>query len=282
MENKLKELRSSMNQTVLKNGSLNSAEKHRILENVLNGHVSKKNNFIAPILSVALSLVFMFSIGSYTYYNLFPDTRHSDISPPDTTMSESVDRKIKVETALEEKESAKEDNDKKWKDVTVLEQGTKYDMATNAKDYIASANRSIHQIPAPDSKLIQRGYDEMYFYYLEASAIQNGLNIIAVEGIDIEKDFDNLYNLTMIIYEEQGKRTDGVNLDGVNKFDAHKYWKEPTDEMKLALDYLQKLLNDLDIAINEEGIGQDNGYSYQGDGDKTEELQAFIDSYFGF
>lgn len=281
MENKLKELRSSMNQTVLKNGRLNSKDKQLILENVLNGNVSKKSNFIGPILSVAFSLVFLFSLGSFTYYNLFPDSS-ADISPPDTPVSETAEKNKNIESKREEKKAATEFDDKKWKDITVLEQGAHYDMATNARDYIASANKSIHQTPAPDSKLIQRGFDEMYFYYLEASAIQNALNIIAVEGIDIEKDFNNLYNLTMIIYEEQGKRTEGVNLEGVSKFDAHKYWKEPTGEMKLALNYLQKLLNDLDIAINKDGVGEDYGYSYQGDGDNTEELQVFIDSYFGF
>lgn len=280
MENKLKELRSSMDQTVLNNRRFNSTEKQLILENALNPHESRKTNFIGPILSVAFSVMFLFSIGSFTYYELFPDTRQADISPPDTAVSETGEKNVEI--PLEEEKPLMEENNKYWEDITELDQGTHYDMATNARDYIASANISIHQTPAPDSKLIQKGYDEMYFYYLEASAIQNGLNIIAVKGMDIEKDFNNLYNLTMIIYEEQGKRTDGVNLDGVSKFDAHKYWKEPTDEMKLAVSYLQKLLNDLDIAINKGGIGEDNGFSYQGDGEKTEELQVFIDSYFGF
>ena len=278
MESKLKNLRSSMDQTVLKKGTITKAEKKRIFDNAVNGKETHNNSFIGPILSVAVTIAFLFSIGLFTYKNLFPDKRPADISPPDISVDEANEKEIEVIIPTDQDEQPEKD----WKDVTVLEHGANYDMPTNAKDYIASANTSIHQIPDPDSKLIQRGFDEMYYYYLEASSIQNGLNIIKVQGIDIEKDFNNLYNLTIIIYEEQHKRLDGVNIDGVSKFDAHKYWNEPTEDMKNALDFLQKLLNDLDIAINKDGQGEVFGYSYQGDGEKVTELQEFIDSYFGF
>lgn len=277
MENKLKNLRSSMNHTVLKNGRMSQAEKKRILEQAINKSYAQKNkNLIGPILSVAVTMVFLLSIGSFTYYNLFPDNRSASVTLADETTRETS--KIGTEKdQLTQGSGAKE-----WKDVTVIEPGAHYDMPTSARAYIASANRSIQTKPSADSKLTQRGYDDMYYYYLESMSVQNGLNIIKVQGTDIEKDFNNLYSLTIIIHEEQGKRLDGVNIEGVSKFDAHKYWKEPSEEMSQSVVYLQKLLNDLDMTINHDGKGEIHGYSYQGDGDKTAELQNFIDVYFGF
>lgn len=277
MENKLKNLRSSMDQTVLKDGRMSSTEKQRIIEHALNNDSHKRNrNLMGPLLSVAATMIFFFSIGSFTYYNLLPDkTSSSDSSPTDTTRET-------VKIVNENDQSTQESSEKAWRDATVLDPGAKYDMPTNARGYIASANRSIHTSPAPDSKLIERGYDEMYYYYLEAMALQNGLNIIKVEGTDLEKDFNNLYSLSQIIQEEQGKRLDGVDIEGVSKFDAHKYWKEPTDEMEQSLLYLQNLLNDLDLVMNHDGKGKLFGYSYHADGNKTDELQKFIDDYTGF
>lgn len=270
-----------MNHTVLKNGRMSQAEKKRISEQAINKSYTQKNkNFIGPILSVAVTMVFLLSIGSFTYYNLFPDHRPAETSPSDRPVVETTREPTNI--ANEKEQPTQGSGEKEWKDVTVLEQGAHYDMPTNARGYIASANRSIQTKPSPDSKLIQRGYDDMYYYYLESMSLQNGLNIIKVQGTDIEKDFNNLYSLTMIIHEEQGKRLDGVNIEGVSKFDAHKYWKEPSEEMNQSVEYLQKLLNDIDMTINHDGKGQIFGYSYQGDGDKTAELQNFIDDYFGF
>ncbi len=281
MENKLKNLRSSMNHTVLKNGRMSRAEKKRILEQAINKSYAQKNkNLIGPILSVAVTMVFLLSIGSFTYYNLFPDNRSAETSPSVTLADETTRETSKIGT--EKDQLTQGSGAKEWKDVTVLEPGAHYDMPTSARAYIASANRSIQTKPSADSKLTQRGYDDMYYYYLESMSVQNGLNIIKVQGTDIEKDFNNLYSLTIIIHEEQGKRLDGVNIEGVSKFDAHKYWKEPSEEMSQSVVYLQKLLNDLDMTINHDGKGEIHGYSYQGDGDKTAELQNFIDVYFGF
>jgi hypothetical protein len=277
MENKLKNLRSSMDQTVLKDGRMSSTEKQRIIMHALNNASAKRNrNLIGPLLSVAATMIFFFSFGSFTYYKLMPDKTSSSDSSTTAPTRETV------EIVNENDQSKQESSEKVWRDVTVLEPGANYDMPTNARDYIASANRSIHTSPAPDSKLIERGFDEMYYYYLEAMALQNGLNIIKVEGTDIEKDFNNLYNLSMLIQEEQGKRLDGVNIEGVSKFDAHNYWKEPTEEMEQSLLYLQNLLNDLDSIMNHDGKRKLFGYSYQADGNKTDELQKFIDDYFGF
>lgn len=270
-----------MNHTVLKNGRMSQAEKKRISEQAINRSYTQKNrNLFGPILSVAITMIFLLSIGSFTYYKLFPDKTPAETSPSDRRADETTRETTSI---AKEKEQPTQGSDaKEWKDVTVLEQGAHYDMPTNARAYIASANKSIQTKPSPDSKLTQRGYDDMYYYYLESMALQNGLNIIKVQGTDIEKDFNNLYSLTMIIQEEQRKRLDGVNIDGVSKFDAHKYWKEPSKEMNQSVVYLQKLLNDLDMTINHDGKGEIHGYSYQGDGDKTAELQNFIDVYFGF
>lgn len=168
-------------------------------------------------------------------------------------------------------------NDLIWKDVTQLDEDAKYDFPTDVNDYIASANRSFHETPDEDSKLIQAGFDEMYYYYLESLGLENVLAIFKVEGVAIEKDFENLRSLAKIVSEEQLTRSDGVSRDyGKNKRDAVKNWHEPSERMKKAVDYLQKLLNDLDAAINKDGKGEIFGYSYQAEGNKTEELEQFI------
>ncbi|WP_163581568.1 hypothetical protein [Gracilibacillus saliphilus] len=171
-------------------------------------------------------------------------------------------------------------NEKEWKDVTELEEGMIYDMETNVNDYIEGANRIFHEVPDQDSKLIQAGHDEAYYYYLEAMALDRGLDVNQVEGVSLEKDFDNLQKLLGIIVEGHHKRTEHIDPEkyGANKREAVKDWEEPSKRMNQAIEYTKQLLNDIDVAINKDGEGETFGVAFQTDGQKTKELEEFIES----
>jgi hypothetical protein len=55
-----------------------------------------------------------------------------------------------------------------------------------------------------------------------------------------------------------------------------KEWKPISNQLQLSYDYMTKLLNDLDIAINNDGNGETFGVSHQLDGDKVKEVESFI------
>jgi len=181
----------------------------------------------------------------------------------------------KVEVAHEVKVEAATIDPKEWKDVTVVDEGMKYDFATNAKDFIANENRLFHNVDVRDPL-----FDKEYFYYLEAMALNAGLNIVQVEGVDLQKDFDNLQRLAAIIEVEQIKRGEELDPDtyGKNKRNAVKDWKAPTERMTKAIEYTKQLLNDIDVTINHDGKGETFEVSYQADGNKVEELSHFIAS----
>lgn len=172
--------------------------------------------------------------------------------------------------------------EKAWRDLTIVQDGVKYDFPTNAKDWISSVNITFQEEPAKDSELIQVGKDKYYNYYVQAIGIQSVLEIIQVEGVALEKDFDNLYLLTKIIEEEQIKRTEHIEPDQYDKRDSDqmlaviKEWKAPSERMEKAIEYTKQLLNDIDIAINKNGKGDLSGVTYQVDGPKTNELEVFI------
>ncbi|WP_243292014.1 hypothetical protein [Bacillus sp. FJAT-47783] len=193
-----------------------------------------------------------------------------------------IESKESVAHAVENTENNKSKKDivdeKAWKDATKLNEEMKYDFSTNAKDYIAEVNRIFHDTPDEDSKLIQSGHDEGYYYYLEAMSLDNGLDIIQVEGISLKKDFDNLRKLVGIIIEEHDNRTAHIDPEEYweNKREASKDWKAPSERMIQAIKYTKQLLNDVDIAINNKGKGKTFGVAHQMDGQKTIELETFI------
>ncbi|WP_147533302.1 hypothetical protein [Bacillus marasmi] len=166
-------------------------------------------------------------------------------------------------------------DEKAWKDITTLKipEGEKSDYPTNAKDWIATEYSVFNEISVQDSKLQQTGHDEYYKYYLEAMGIPTALSIIEVKGISIEKDFNNIQQLAAIIVEEHNIRTENVDPDRPETFSS---WEEPSERLILASNYLKQLFNDLNVAINKEGKGNLFGVAYQIDGNKTKELEDFI------
>jgi hypothetical protein len=184
--------------------------------------------------------------------------------------SEAKDKEAKVKVAEEIKSkpvSAEEINPKEWKDKSSANGLEKTDFTPNAKGWIAEELNIFRQ--APDQKLLQAGYDKGYDYYLKAMGISNVLGIyIQVEGIDLEKDFENLRVLAEIIKHETELRSAGTS--------SKKEWKPISNRLQLSYDYMTKLLNDIEVAINKEAKGETFGVSHQLDGDKVKEMESFI------
>lgn len=195
--------------------------------------------------------------------------------------SVAKENEVKVKTAEEIKSKpvsvAKEINPKIWKDKSSAEGLEKTDFTSNAKGWVAEQLNIFRQ--APDEKLLEAGYDKGYDYYLKAKAVSNVLgSYIRVEGVDLEKDFENLRLLAGIIEHETDGRTENIDTKEYeeNKRDAIKDWEPMSERLQLAYDYMTQLLNDLDIAINKDGKGETFGLSHQLDGDKVKEMESFI------
>ncbi|WP_102347782.1 hypothetical protein [Bacillus sp. Marseille-P3661] len=169
-----------------------------------------------------------------------------------------------------------ENGENTWIDITTNSGEVKYDMTTNAKDFIAQKNNAFQNITKNLNN--QENKDVYYDYYVAAMELERGLQFVEVEGVSIRKDFNNLQHLTRIIKDEQQKRVENSNPAdfGEYKTAMMKDWKAPSDRMKRAINYLTKLLNDLDITINHDGNGKIFGYAYQEDGPKTVELETFL------
>ncbi|MBY0098681.1 hypothetical protein [Mesobacillus maritimus] len=187
----------------------------------------------------------------------------------------------KVEAATKIKVEAETIDPKEWKDVSNAEELEYPDFETNAKGWISQTLTDL-QSETPD-KYFDAGYDESYHEYIMAQSITNVLGTyIQVEGGDLEKDFDNIYTLAEIVQDEHIKRGEHLDVDylaekyGENKQEAVKEWKPSTERQAEAFEYLLLLLNDVHIAINEGATGEVAGFSYQADGAKTNELEAFI------
>lgn len=187
----------------------------------------------------------------------------------------------KIEHAKEVKvESAKIDP-KEWKDLSSAGDLTKADFSTNAKDWIESTLYQLN-LETPD-KYIEAGFDEAYDQYMKAMSLTNVLGTyIKVEGIDLNKDFENIHSLATIIQAEHEKRTEHHELEyvqekyGANKQAANQEWKPATQRQQQAFDYLKQLVNDVNIAINKTTTREAFGVSNQLDGEKVEALQSFI------
>lgn len=120
------------------------------------------------------------------------------------------------------------------------------------------------------------GHPAEYYYYGEAQAFMNVYENATDVRDGMKEDFNNLMALSYIIDEEQGKVLDGVTLPkGTEKWEVHKYWNEPTDRQKQAIQYMSLVFNDLDIAANQLSK-EPAGYTYFSDGKKVEEIEEFI------
>jgi hypothetical protein len=95
METKLRNLRSSMEKTVLKPGKITTAEKNRILVEAINGGNTKRRNLFAPILSAIVVTSFLLLLGSFLLQNVLDgkETKHN-VAPTVTVPKKDNDQYI--------------------------------------------------------------------------------------------------------------------------------------------------------------------------------------------
>ena len=149
----------------------------------------------------------------------------------------------------------------------------------NADVWVAAKVKEFSQVLNP--KMYEAGFDDGYDYYSKARIVNESIVQFTIEGVDIQKDFENLHMLSGIILHEHDVRTQHLDLEsyGTNKLDAIKDWKPISEEMKQSYDYMLQLLNDLDVALNKHGEGETFGLTHQLDGDKVDEMESFMESF---
>lgn len=186
-----------------------------------------------------------------------------------------TDEKPKASPKVEVVKKVVEPN-KEWKDLSGASDGDVADFPTNAKEWIAY---NVNKFSEPDPRGANAEFDEGYDYYLKATSVSNAMGrYIRVEGEDLKKDFRNLSVLASLIDHLQFVRTADIDPNGKAKDRTEyvKQWKPVDEDMRRAYEYMTKLLNDIDVAINKDGKGKTFGVSHQLNGEATKEMESFI------
>ena len=98
MQDKLKDLRSKMNKTVLKDGELSERNKDQLYYNVISSNkLNKKKKRFVPVLSLVSSLVVIFILVSYGFSNYITSGQIG---------RENVSEEMKSNTESEENEES--------------------------------------------------------------------------------------------------------------------------------------------------------------------------------
>ncbi|MBO0587609.1 MULTISPECIES: hypothetical protein [unclassified Sporosarcina] len=127
----------------------------------------------------------------------------------------------------------------------------------------------------PEERFHEAGNDVGLVYYIKAQeAIESMYQKIHPEEVGYDEDFSNVRLLAAAISHNQFVRTAHINnnTDKTN-LDYVKDWKPVPEDMELSFEYMKRLLNDLDVAINKNGEGETFGVSNLMDGDKVRELE---------
>ncbi|MFS0824614.1 hypothetical protein [Bacillus sp. 1P02SD] len=167
---------------------------------------------------------------------------------------------------------------KEWKDVSTKGDLTKPDFPLNVKEYIPNTLK--HWNGEPDEKLMQVGYPPEYDYYMKAYGILAVVgDHIRVEGVDLEKDFHKLRMLAAVIQIEHDNRVKHIKIDPTKTdkqppSEVVKNWKPASKRYHQAVEYMEQLLNDINVVVNR--TGQPFGVSEHLDGDKVDELDSFL------
>lgn len=242
-------------------------EKERVWTELSSSRNRKRGSLFQKII-INVSAAAIFAVmGTFVFHEIM--TSH------DSTAEQAADvpGKIKNQGLSQKTVTASEDtdHDKSWQDRTITDGLGPYD-SKNVKEFIA-LNAELYSAPLPE----QYADDPEHYHWIAATVLLGGLELnYKVEGAVIEKDFQNLNELTSIVIEEHKKRYEHLNLKNENPFDYKDQFKAPSERMKQAHKYIVALLNDINIAINKDGAGTNNGYSHMLDGKKTTLMESFI------
>ncbi|TLS35312.1 hypothetical protein [Pseudalkalibacillus caeni] len=258
-------------------------EKERVLVNVTSAKKRRKSKMplVKKLALNAAAAIVLVGMGTFVYQEV-QKNQEAVVDQPENSDEEAlardeaedgpkpdIDKDVPDTTA---DGSSGPTDDKAWEDRTITEKFSTPNDPKNANEFIAQ-NNEIYQQPLPE----QYADDPMHYYGIGASSLYYWLETTyKVEGTAIEKDFRNLKNLAAIVVLEEKERYAHLGLVNENPYDYKDQWKEPSDRMEQAHEYLKDLLNEINVAINEDGKGETKGYSYMLDGEKVKELQEFI------
>lgn len=130
-----------------------------------------------------------------------------------------------------------------------------------------------------DSRIKETEYDEGFIYYLKSQRISDLKSSMKVYEDDtiMEKDFENLHIAQAFLLHDQFVRTSdfGPNGEAKEATEHYKEWEPTSEDMHQAFDYLNKLMYDLDVAVNHNGEGETYGVTYTLNGDNVKEIEKF-------
>ncbi|WEA43821.1 hypothetical protein [Priestia aryabhattai] len=121
--------------------------------------------------------------------------------------------------------------------------------------------------------------DKAYNMYLHAKEISSDIQLLNEENtIGQNADMKNLFVLTTMVQHFQFVRTSHIDPNGnaVEKTQYADQWEQPSEPMIQADKYIKEILHDLDVANNKGGKGKTYGVTHRLDGDKVDELEAFL------
>ncbi|WP_270180887.1 hypothetical protein [Alkalihalobacillus sp. CinArs1] len=253
------DLKQKLHEETYETISFSNAGKQAVLHHISS---KKKRNPLQFLLYTASTVVVLAVFGAIILTGGLEKTDPSAVDEPNP-QEHSV-------SVSEGNSTSSSGLNKEWTDVTVPSDVVETH-PTSAKEMIASYAETLNA-PVPE----QHDDDHMYYKTIGATSIRVSLVGITVQGEAIEKDFENLKNLSILLNNEERKRYEHLNLDGTVAPTRYlDQWKEPSERMKVGMTYLIGLVNDLNITMNE-AEGSPSGYSYMLDGDSVSEVEALI------
>ncbi|PLR78628.1 hypothetical protein CU633_04280 [Bacillus sp. V3-13] len=152
------------------------------------------------------------------------------------------------------------------------------EFSPEAKEWIAEMSAEFNRAP-------EESFDELeqedigFVYYTKANSLyKNMQHYIHDKNESYDEDFANLRILAAEIRHIQFERT--AHIDDTGKEMANleyaEDWKPMPAGMETAFQYMNQLLNDLDVAVNKDGKEATFGVSHIMDGNKVDELESFI------
>lgn len=261
------DLKEKLNHEVYGKITFSQNEQQRVLMEVTSYSDKRRGSLLQRIMINVAAVAVFAGMGIFVI-NEVADRPESTTEQVADAPRKNIDQGLPQKTVTAS-EGATEN--KAWQDRTITEGLGPYD-PKNVKEFIAQ-HEELYSAPLPE----QYADDPEHYHWIAATVLLGGLELnYKVEGAVIEKDFRNLSELASIVMEEHKKQYEHLNLKNENPFKYKDQFKAPSDRMKQAHKYIVSLLSDLNIAINKDGAGANNGYSYMLDGNKTSELESFI------
>ena len=225
--------------------------------------MNKKNIVLASIMGIGFLGAATFSFNQPTEQAEAKEVHLQQATKISTQLDYGATRSKVVEDYVEENHAVPSQEHLDDRKITP-NQFVKESLETYSKDFAKNAGVN----------------DEAYNMYLHAKSISNDLQFLTKENIISENaDMQNLFLLTSMVQHFQYVRTSHIDPNGgaAEKTQYVDQWEQPTKAMIQADKYIKEILNDLDVANNKGGKGKTYGVTNRLDGDKANEVEAFLE-----